>query len=283
MHVTIDSCVSPALQVIAEASLSTAQGRAVAVEAVTSAATTHNTSELSMLRMAARAAVMYALQAQDPAADSLQEHTTQQLRASVAQPRQAPGTLREVKHARQLHGWGPQLHTASVDGSNKTSRSTAGLLHLLAHELSLLLSQFAEGGDKVVPGAGGSPGAGRSEEVIDAQVQALLASDCTRRVTPEHIRVMADMPQWRREQQHGRECKRLRGTDSGAAGRRRLRAQHERELPGGIHPGSTIYGHSTQLGESVRAALRAGQYQPHVDQPTLVCAQLLPWWQVKGA
>jgi hypothetical protein len=258
----------------------------VAVEAVTSAAArTHNSSELSMLRMAARAAVMYALQAQEPTGDSLQQHTTQELRAaSVAQPGQAAYRSGTAKHARKLHIWGGRLPKDSDGSSQATGQPPAGLLQLLAHQLSLQLQKGKEESRKKAPAAGGLQRGEGPEEVVDAQeVASLLQGTISEHVTPDHILHMAHVARQRHGPERDERQNGVRGSNNNAGGQRRLKAQHETELPGGIHPGSTIYGHSTQLGECVRASLRAGQYKPHVDQATLVCSQLLPWWQIQGA
>ena len=41
----------------------------------------------------------------------------------------------------------------------------------------------------------------------------------------------------------------------------------------------TIYGHSTSLGQKVRASLARGNYSTAVDPATAACAEKLPWWQ----
>ncbi len=40
----------------------------------------------------------------------------------------------------------------------------------------------------------------------------------------------------------------------------------------------TIYGHSSTLGQNIRVELASGRYKTALDQPTLACAQRLPWW-----
>ncbi len=43
----------------------------------------------------------------------------------------------------------------------------------------------------------------------------------------------------------------------------------------------TVYGHSTTLGKRIRAELASGPrgYSTAVDQPTMACAERLPWMQ----